>query len=278
MSIIAHLSDTHFGTEVLEVKRAVEEAILAIQPDIVTITGDITQRARPSQFQAAVDFLKALPAEIRFVIPGNHDIPLFNIPLRLSDPYYHYSQAFGLREGLWCHDNICIIGYDATSRWRHTRGILPDRTLANRIKQAREKLRPGTILIACAHQPLAVALPEDQENVLVHAEQTARLFAEYQVDLVLSGHVHMPYIATTQGAFPNLPHHFVLSGAGTAISHRIRSGAPNSFNVIRANVENKIASIGITLMEYNLDQKKFIAQTEKQFALTAAGWRTASKA
>lgn len=273
MTVIVHLSDTHFGTEVAEVVRAVEQAVLAIKPDIVTISGDVTQRAHADQFKLASAFLEALPADLRFVIPGNHDIPLFNIPLRMTDPYYHYSQIFGLREGIWCHDNIGIIGYDATSRWRHTRGYIPDATLIRHIKEARAKLKPGAILVACAHQPLVVALPEDQENVLIHAQRTAELFAEHQVDLVLSGHVHMPIITTTQEAFPTLSRHFVLSGAGTAVSYRTRSGAPNSFNVIRISPEGHAPAIAITLMEYQQASQQFTAKVEKRFSLTTAGWR-----
>jgi 3',5'-cyclic AMP phosphodiesterase CpdA len=273
MSVIVHLSDTHFGTEVAPVVRAVERAVLAIKPDIVTISGDITQRARLSQFRLAAAFLESLPAEIRFVIPGNHDIPLFNIPLRMIDPYYYYGQVFGLREGLWCHDNIGIIGFNATSRWRHTRGYIPDETLIRHIKEARSRLKPGAILIACAHQPLVVALPVDQENVLIHAERTAKLFAEHQVDLVLSGHVHMPIITTTQEAFPKLPRHFVLSGGGTAVSYRTRPEAPNSFNVIRISPQGQAPSIAITLMEYQQATEEFVSKAAKTFSLTPTGWR-----
>lgn len=273
MTILAHLSDTHFGTELPKVAAAVERALLALKPDIVTITGDLTQRARPSQFRATKAFLDGLPADLKFVIPGNHDIPLFNLPLRLLDPYSNYTPVFGLREGVWCHDDIGIIGYNATSRWRHTRGKLMEQTIREHVTFARSQLKPGALLVACAHQPLAVALPQDQENVLVDAPHVATIFADNGVDVVLSGHVHMPLITTTETRFPNLKRHFVLSGAGTAVSHRTRPGAPNSFNVIHLEGSGEGASIAIDLMEYQANDEQFARTSTSTFTLRSNGWK-----
>jgi 3',5'-cyclic AMP phosphodiesterase CpdA len=275
MTILVHLSDTHFGTEMPEVVRAVERALLRIQPHIVTITGDLTQRARASQFRATKTFLDALPADLKFVIPGNHDIPLFNLPLRMLDPYSDYTSVFGLREGVWCHDRIGIIGLNATSRWRHTRGALFEQDVIAHITRARSQLQPDALLVVCAHQPLVVALPEDRENILVDADKIAHLFAKHGVDLVLSGHVHMPLITTTRENFPTLTRHFVLSGAGTAVSHRIRSGAPNSFNVIRLERMGDEASITIDLMEYDAEGE-FVVTQRSGFKLGVSGWEPAS--
>lgn len=270
MTLIAHLSDTHFGTEVPEVVAAVQQALLTARPDIVLISGDITQRAHSSQFLAAKAFMDALPADIKFVIPGNHDIPLFNLPLRMAAPYSTYSHIFGLREGVWCHGDVGIIGYDATDRFRHTRGRLSKNQLATHIARARSQLKPGAILVACAHQPLVTAWPEDQENILIDASETAEIFAANGVDAVLSGHVHVPLIATTQTAFPSLSRHFVLSGAGTAVSHRTRPGAPNSFNLIQI-AASATPAITITLMEYAAPA--FYTKSETRFGLSPAGWQ-----
>lgn len=271
MSTIIQLSDTHFGTEVQKVMHAVERSVNEIRPNIITITGDITQRARPSQFQAANAFLKRLPADIRFVIPGNHDIPLFHLPQRLISPYRNYTKAFGLREGIWYHQHIALIGYNATNRWRHTRGKLFDDDVIDYAIRARAHVGPRGIVIACAHQPLATAWPEDDDNVLIHAPQTAELFAACHVDMVLSGHVHVPIIETTHEKFPELSPHFILCGAGSAISHRIRPGAPNSFNVIRADDDG----IHVILMEYDAMAERFNAQSAYHFVRVEQGWMPA---
>lgn len=268
MSIIVQLSDTHFGTEMPTVMHAAERAVTRIRPHIVTITGDITQRARPSQFRAASAFIRRLPADIRFVIPGNHDIPLFNIIGRLITPYHHYTKTFGLREGIWYHHHTALIGYNATSRWRHTRGKLLDDDVIEYATRARARVGRGGVVIACAHQPLATAWPEDADNILVHAEQTAQLLAACHVDMVLSGHVHVPILETTHARFPQLPHHFILCGAGTAVSHRIRPGAPNSFNVIYSDDEG----IRVELWEYDSITDEFHAQSRMHFIRGPHGW------
>lgn len=280
MTRVAHLSDTHFGTETPEVMHAVEQAVHHLQPDIITITGDITQRAHIAQFAAAKSFLDRMPATLKpatlkFVIPGNHDIPLINMPLRLLNPYRHYRSIFPAREGVWNQGDIGIIGFDATSRWRHTRGKLLHRHVRKQLQEMRRHLRPDAIIIACAHQPLIVGLPEDEENVLVHAEETAKIFSEHGVDVVLSGHVHWPLITTTETTFPKLKRHFILSGAGTAISARTRPGAPNSFNLIQVNSSHHMQTITISLMEYASEKKCFEAATEVIFTRSEAGWHVA---
>jgi 3',5'-cyclic AMP phosphodiesterase CpdA len=271
MTILVHLSDTHFGTQVPAVVAAVQAAVMTIKPDIVTISGDITQRARPDEFRQAKQFLEGLAAHVTFVIPGNHDIPLFNIPLRLFNPYYHYSRVFGERDGVWCVDNIGLIGYNATSRWRHTRGLMLEADLVARIEQARSRLKPGALLIACAHQPLAVAWPEDAENRLINHAYVAEAFAKYGVDLVLSGHVHVPLIETSHRAFPALPRHFILSGAGTAVSCRTRPGAPNSFHVVEIT-RGAVSGIRLTLMEFDAVSQAFHSTLSRQFFSSPAGW------
>ena len=83
MTLIAHISDTHFGTEVEEVVCAVKNTLAHIKPDITILSGDITQRALENEFSAAKDFLDSLYGNVKIAIPGNHDIPLYNIFQRL---------------------------------------------------------------------------------------------------------------------------------------------------------------------------------------------------
>ncbi len=95
MSVLLQISDTHFGTEQLPVMSALLQLHAQLQPDVVVVSGDITQRARRAQFRAAEWFFARLDARKLVVIPGNHDIPLFNIALRVFAPYANYTRAFG---------------------------------------------------------------------------------------------------------------------------------------------------------------------------------------
>lgn len=271
MTIIVQLSDTHFGTEVPEVVSALKASLEALQPDIIIVSGDITQRARLDQFKAAADFISHLPAQVKFMIPGNHDIPLYNVIQRLFNPFKNYQHVFGTRENLYKSDEVVIIGLDATSRWRHTRGKLLKKQITRFMNQADRKSHPGIVMV-CAHQPLAYAKPVDAENLLINAADTAQLFADNGVDIVLSGHVHFPLITTIAEQYPSVRPPFVLSGAGTATSYRIRRGAPNSYNVIRTGIQPK-TSLSIQLVEYDKDTKLFHEKTQKQFEKNTDGWR-----
>lgn len=95
MSRLLHISDTHFGTEQPAMVHALVQLAQRLRPDVVVCSGDITQRTRPAQFQAARAFMDRLAAPLP-AIPGNHDIPLVNWWARLCGPYARYRAAFGM--------------------------------------------------------------------------------------------------------------------------------------------------------------------------------------
>ena len=74
MTRILHFSDTHFGTERKPVVEAALDLAAAQAPDLVVLSGDITQRARRRQFAAARAFIERLSLPV-LAVPGNHDIP-----------------------------------------------------------------------------------------------------------------------------------------------------------------------------------------------------------
>ncbi|MES2935982.1 MAG: metallophosphoesterase [Pseudomonadota bacterium] len=271
MSLIVHLSDTHFGTEQAAVVIAAQRAIAQLRPDVVVLTGDITQRAHRGQFDAAKQFLNTLAVPSRLIIPGNHDIPLINLPVRLLAPYAGYRRVFGAPESLLCKQDVGIVGFDTTSRWRHTDGFLDGKHLTNKIAQARMQLASDAIVIACVHQPLHTLWAEDHTEVLDHATTTAACFAIARVDIVLSGHVHVPLATTTQEIFPTLTHHFILAGAGTALSHRTRRGVPNSFNAIHVNPD-PTPTIALTRYDFDGASGEFIARPVVRFTKGTDGW------
>lgn len=267
MTVIVQISDMHFGTEVPKIVEAAVESIAAIKPDIIVLSGDITQRARPSQFAAAKSFMDGLTASVKLVIPGNHDIPLYDIFTRLIAPYRNYVKVFGKREDSWRGKGIGILCYDATNPLRHTRGEVPRKKLLRRLQAFERQLGEGELLIACAHQPLVTAWEKDIPETLIGREVSAQLWSENNVDLVMSGHVHVPLITTTRKYFPNLPRHFILCGAGTAISSRVRPGAPNSFNLVKSSSPD---AISVTLHAF--DGVRFVPDVPLQFHLVGDGW------
>lgn len=268
MTTIVQLSDTHFGTEIPEVTAAAREAIHRIRPDLVVLSGDITQRARVRQFRAARDFMASLPKAPQLFIPGNHDLPLYNMPLRLLSPYRHYRRYFGAREQVWCNSEVGVIGIDATSRFRHTRGKLQFNQVTRLVEETRRRLSANALLVACIHQPLQTAWPEDDHNLLIDTDATARLLSRLHIDVMLSGHVHVPLLTTTRKNFPWLARHFVMGGAGTSLSHRVRRGVPNSFNELR------IRQRRVAIVEHRFDREsgRFIGAPEAEFYPGEDGW------
>src|SRR5436190_8754647 len=86
---IAHLSDLHFGRVAPETLSPLRDAVASLRPDLVAVSGDLTQRARKRQFQQARDFLDSLPGP-QVVVPGNHDVPLYNVLARWLWPLENY--------------------------------------------------------------------------------------------------------------------------------------------------------------------------------------------
>jgi 3',5'-cyclic AMP phosphodiesterase CpdA len=88
MIVIAHLSDLHLGAHVPAAADSLVEDVTSAAPSITVVTGDLTMRARRSQFRDAVRLLDQLPLP-RLVVPGNHDIPLDPLT-RIWSPYSRY--------------------------------------------------------------------------------------------------------------------------------------------------------------------------------------------
>jgi len=272
MTLIVHLSDTHFGTEVPAVVDALRHIVAARKPDLIIVSGDITQRARRREFDAARRFFQSLPTPALLVIPGNHDIPLFDLLARGLFPYRNYCAALGRQSGTWFGGDVAVFGFNSTSPLRHTRGKLSPAHFKAMLKEAPPEPSRNCIRIGCVHQPLHTAWMQDAHNRLIDVEATAEQFSRHGFDLVLSGHVHVPYIATTRDSFPGLDRHFILSGAGTATSYRTRPGAPNSFNFIETGSHRGDAEVGITLCRFDEEQGAFSENPPYRFRRVQDGW------
>lgn len=232
MSVLLQVSDTHFGTE----KPVVVEALVALSkdlaPDLVVLSGDVTQRARSAQFGAAAAFVKRLAVRV-LAIPGNHDIPLFDVATRMFDPYRGYRRVFGddlepRHDGPDC----LVLGVKTTRRYRHVDGEISD---AQRARVAAELRRASSrqVRIVVTHQPVAVPRAAEEHNVAHGGSEAARAWAEAGADLILAGHIHLPFVLPLHEILGPLPRALWAVNAGTAISWRTRHDAGNSVNVLR---------------------------------------------
>jgi 3',5'-cyclic AMP phosphodiesterase CpdA len=233
MSVVMQISDTHFGTEQPDVIEALLRMFREEKPDLVILSGDITQRARRSQFAAARAFVDRLAPTPLVAIPGNHDIPLLNMGLRLLAPYANYSRAFGAElEPEFASPKLLVMGLNTTRPYKHADGeisVAQVQRVSSRLLQA----SPQQLRIVVTHQPICALLPEDESNVLLGHAGAIRRWSEAGADLVLGGHIHLPYVIPLNERHPYLARRMWAVQAGTAVSSRLRHGANNSVNLIR---------------------------------------------
>lgn len=229
MSALLHISDPHFGTEREPVVDALLRFAARLQPERIILSGDVTQRARRAQFAAARAFVEALPAPV-MVIPGNHDIPLFDLWTRLSAPYRHFRRAFGHDlEPCWESDEWQVQAINTTRWYRHKDGEV-SRHQIRRVAERLARAHSGQLRLVVTHQPIQVTREHDLANRLHGHAQAAQAWAEAGVDLLLGGHIHLPYVTPLVPGATGRPY---VVQAGTAVSHRVRGDIPNSVNVLR---------------------------------------------
>jgi len=244
MSVVLQISDPHFGTE----QPPVVEALVALarqqRPDLLVLSGDITQRARPAQFQAARYFMHRLGAPV-LAIPGNHDIPLFDLWTRLRRPYARHIAAFGADlEPVHTSPDLLVICVNTTRPWRHKHGEV-SRVQIERVARRLAAADAAQLRVVVVHQPVAVTLAKDIPNLLRGHAAAVQGWAAAGADVVLGGHIHMPYVM----ALPGLARPMWTAQAGTAVSSRVRQGLPNSVNLLRWGADSTDATPGCCVIE-----------------------------
>jgi 3',5'-cyclic AMP phosphodiesterase CpdA len=233
MTVLLHISDTHFGTEEQAVVAGVQKLVREQRPDAVILSGDITQRARGSQFAAARKFCDSLHVPRLLTLPGNHDLPLYNVAKRLFSPYGNYKACFGdnLEPELDFGD-VLVIGVNTTRPELHKDGEVSKEQVA-RVVQRLGRARPNQLRVVVTHQPACVLRDKDEKDRLRGGEMALQAWARAGADLVLGGHIHLPYVADMSAQPQPTPRPLYCLQAGTAVSQRTRHAVPNSLNVIR---------------------------------------------
>lgn len=228
---ILHLSDLHFGTEQTPVVAAIQRLSQRLKPQLLIVSGDLTQRAQPHQFRAARRFIDSLAIPNRLLIPGNHDIPLLQPLTRLLRPYQEYLRYFGPElEPSLDQPQLLVLGVKTTRRYRHTDGELSAKQI-ERVARRLQQAAPEQLRLVVTHQPLAVIRRQDAINLLHRGAEASRRWAEAGADLVLGGHIHLPYVCAVHEQMPLARPLWVVQ-AGTAVSSRTRFEAGHSLNLL----------------------------------------------
>ena len=232
MNRLLQISDPHFGTVQAPVMQALEALSALQQPDVLVLSGDITQRAATGQFAQARAFCDRLAIPQMLSLPGNHDVPLFNLYQRVFRPYARYLNFFGPDlEPVMVTPWLSLIGVKTTRRWRHKNGEVSSAQIERVVQQLR-LAGPAQLRVVVVHQPVYVARPEDEHDRLRGWEPAVRAWAAAGADIVMGGHIHLPYVCELSSAVGGLARRLWCVQAGTSVSSRVRREAPNSVNLL----------------------------------------------
>jgi 3',5'-cyclic AMP phosphodiesterase CpdA len=271
MSLVLQISDPHFGTEQPPVVEALVRFVHDQAPTLVVLSGDITQRARRRQFRAARAFVDRLGAPTTLAIPGNHDIPLFNLAARLFTPYANHCREFGADlEPVFESEQFLVIALNTTRIYRHQDGEVSAEQIA-RVARRLERATSSQLRIVVTHQPVAVTRPQEETNLLHGRAAAVRSWAHAGADLILGGHIHLPYVLPLHERFAGLRREVWAVQAGTAVSWRVRPDAGNSVNLLRyAGVQRHRRCVAVERWDYSEPQQCFLPATINELNFAAS--------
>lgn len=235
MKTIAHLSDLHFGTEVPAVAEALVADVRARAPSLVIVSGDLTQRARGNQFRAAREYLSRLPRP-QLIVPGNHDVPLFDVIRRFAAPLRRYARYISADfDPTFADDEMIVVGLNTARSFTWKNG----RISVEQIEALQQRLDDGglRVKIVVTHHPFLPPPGDVGIDLVGRAARAIKVLDACNVDLLLAGHLHQGYAGDIRTHYPDARRAMIAIQAGTAISHRMREGEANAYNYL--SVERK---------------------------------------
>ena len=267
MRKIAHISYVHFGREDAAVVERLVEKVCELKPDVVVVSGDLTQRARRSQFKSARALLDRLPRP-QIVVPGNHDVPLYNVVERFANPLDNYKEFITTDlEPFYRDDELAVAGVNTT----RSLTIKGGRINAQQVAALRLKMCeiPGTSLkVVVTHHPFDVPEGVDDDDIVGRAKEAMPLLAECGADVFLAGHLHVSHIGHSARRYKlEGGRNALIIQAGTAGSVRER-GEENSFNLI----EWERPFLTVKRFQCSVPSAGFRLATDERLTQAEEGW------
>ena len=270
MARLLHLSDLHFGRTRPGLLQPLVDAAWELKPDATLISGDLTQRAREWQFEAAANLIADLPQPV-LTVPGNHDIPL-DLPIsRFLRSFAAYKSDISRDlEPMLDLPGVRIVAMNTAWPFAFEHGRVRSRSLSRAVQRLREA-PPGVLRVVMLHHPL-VHPPGARKEPMQNGERAAHALSEAGADLVLSGHLH------TWGAAADMLREgrrsMLQVSAGTGLSTRLR-GEDNDFNLIETLSQPPVHALRVTRYVAKTGGDGFTPGATADFVEGEAGWRPA---
>ena len=270
MRTLVHLSDLHFGRVDPQVLSPLLVAVTAARPDLVVVSGDFTQRARGREFRDAARFLAQLP-QPQLLVPGNHDVPLYNVMRRWLTPLHRYRRY--ITDDLapfYADAELAVLGINTARALTLKNGRINAAQIAFMTGRF-AACGPDVTRIVVTHHPFDTPdLPPGTRpvhSVVGRAELAVAGLLEAHVGMILSGHLHLSRIGQTAQRYPVDGRSALLIQAGTATSTRQRGDA-NAFNIVRI----ARPSVDVDRMVWDAERMAFCHAGVERFVESEAGW------
>lgn len=264
MRTIAHISDLHFGTADPVVADGLLRQLQSRPPSLVVVSGDLTQRARRGQFAEARRFLDRLPPPC-LVVPGNHDVPLYDVLRRFASPLGRYRRQIQRElDPVFSDEELFVAGVNTARSLTWKSG----RVSCDQIAHLRERLKTahGRFKVVVTHHPfIPPPMSLDAGIDLGRAAEALTVLEDFRVDLLLAGHLHHGYAGDTRAHFDSARRSIIAVQAGTAISRRVRE-EPNAFNWITLDG----ATIVVQMLAW--DGSRFTEASRHAYRLVEDAW------
>lgn len=265
MKTIAHISDLHFGTVIPEIADDLADTLDRISPDLVVVSGDLTQRARHWQYRAARAYLDKIPVK-KIIVPGNHDVPLYNVLARLFWPLRNYRRYITTDFYPFYQDDEMAVQGINTARsltWKSGRISI------SQMETAYEKLIriPDSIFkVLVTHHPFLPPPSKSRMKLVGRAGKALRLLKDCNLDILLAGHFHMSYTGGSHSVYTTPQRAILVIQAGTATSSRTRNHEKNAFNVIQVHKHE------VRIRVYTWNGAAFKESKSEIYTLLERGW------
>jgi 3',5'-cyclic AMP phosphodiesterase CpdA len=265
MRTLVHLSDLHFGRVEPRLLAPLARQVHALAPHVVVVSGDLTQRAKSAEFRDARRFLDTLPQPV-LAVPGNHDVPLYNVLQRFFQPLGKYRRYISPdTEPVYADDEVAIVGLN-TARSAVFKGGRVNAAQLARVASRFVALAPGVVRIVATHHPFDLPAGHGRRALVGRARLAMDAFAACGADILLAGHLHASHVGDSATRYPLGDYSALVVQAGTATSVRGR-GEANSFNVLR------VAPDRVDLERFAWTGSDFAVAGRSSFARTAGRWR-----